>query len=108
MIVTGQAGSELDGWLLMWPEGYAGPNDYVVMCLWLPPGWIGHYTLGFSWMREHIIKIITNTAKLPNLKQQWTWSMFHWYDHLEYIFIPSLGLEDVAWHMEALNKFTKP
>ena len=31
--------------------------------------------------------------------------MFHWYDHLPPFFIPSLGLEDVTWHMEALNKY---
>ena len=52
-----------------------------------------------------VIKTITNLANLPNLKQWWTHSVFHWYDHLASIFILSLRLEDVAWHMETLNKY---
>jgi len=52
------------------------------------------------------MKTITNVANLPNSKQPWTRPMFHWYDHLTSTFVPSLGLGDVAWHMEALNKYT--
>ena len=29
--------------------------------------------------------------------------MFQWYEHLASTFVPSLGLEDVVWHMEALK-----
>ena len=31
--------------------------------------------------------------------------MFHWYDHLAAIFVPSVGLENVISHIEALTKF---
>ena len=31
--------------------------------------------------------------------------MFHWYDHLISIFVPSLGLDDVVWYIETLNKY---
>ena len=31
---------------------------------------------------------------------------FKWYDNLASIFVPSAGLEDVMWHVEALNKYT--
>lgn len=45
-----------------------------------------------------------NPDNLPKLKWWWTHSVFHWYDHLTSIFVPSLGLDNVVWHMEALNK----
>lgn len=32
--------------------------------------------------------------------------MFPWYDHLASTFVPSLGLGDVTWHLETLNKYT--
>ena len=31
-------------------------------------------------------------------------SVSRWYDHLAFTFVPSLGLDQVVWHMEALNK----
>ena len=91
--------------------GWLGPNGTQCLCgsnLWprLPPGQIGRCTLGFAWVHGHIIKTITKPAKLPNLKQWWPCSVCHWYDHLASVFVPSLGLEDVVWHMEALNKYT--
>ena len=73
---------------------------------WLPPGWIGHCTLGFAWIHGRITKTITTPANLPNLKQRWMHSVFKWYDHLASIFVPSVGLEDVMYHVDALNKYT--
>ena len=32
-------------------------------------------------------------------------SMSHWYDQLIFIFVPSLGLGGVVWHMETLKNF---
>ena len=46
-------------------------------------------------------------ANFPLLKAKWTWSVFHWYDHLLNIFTPGLGLENVAAHIETLTKFTQ-
>ena len=57
-------------------------------------------------MRGLIVKTSINPANLPNLKQRWTLPVFRWYDHLPFIFIPSLGLEDILWHMETLSKCT--
>lgn len=71
---------------------------------WLPPGWIGHHSLGFAWMHR-CIKTITNPANPSNLKRHWTCSIFHCYGHLTH-FISSLGLEDVTWHMDTLSKYT--
>ena len=63
-------------------------------------------TLGFAWIHGRITKTITTPANLPNLKQRWTRSVFKWYDHLASIFVPSVGLEDVMCHIDALNKYT--
>lgn len=37
----------------------------------------------------------------------WVQSVFQWYDYLAAIFIPSLGIEDIITHIEALTKFTQ-
>ena len=46
-------------------------------------------------------------ANLPNLKTCWARSVFHWYDYLAAIFIPSLGTTDVMLWVDALTNFTK-
>ena len=33
--------------------------------------------------------------------------VFHWYDYLDVIFIPSLGSTDVMLQVDALTKFTQ-
>ena len=50
------------------------------------------------------------TVKIPNfplLKARGAHFVFHWYDHLASLFIPSVDLEDVIAHTEALTKFTQ-
>ena len=47
---------------------------------------------------------VPKAAILPLLKARWTCSVFHWYDHLAAVFVPSIGLEDVIAHIEALAK----
>ena len=46
-----------------------------------------------------------------NLPPIWAQSakrcVFHWYDHLAATFVPSVGLENVISHIEALAKFTQ-
>lgn len=79
---------------------------------WLPPGWIGHCTLGFAWVLVLVWDSWMHyqnhhySANLLNLRQWLTQSVFHWYDHLTSIFVPSVGLKDVIWHMESFNKYT--
>lgn len=55
------------------------------------------------------MKYIAHPANFPNLQHHChcTRSVFHWYDHLASIFIPSFGLEDVIWHIEFLTNFTQ-
>ena len=48
---------------------------------------------------------VPKAANLPLLKAGWAHSVFHWYNHLATIFVPSPGLEDVTGHVETLTKF---
>ena len=47
------------------------------------------------------------SANLPHLKPCWARSVFHWYDYLAAIFIPSLGTIGVMLQVDALTKFTQ-
>lgn len=38
---------------------------------------------------------------------RWAHPVFHWYNHLASILIPSIGLEDIIAHTKALTKFTQ-
>ena len=46
-------------------------------------------------------------ANLPHLKTQWASSVFHWYDYLATVFVPSLGTTDVMLRVDALTNFTQ-
>ena len=68
--------------------------------------WLGCCTLGFPEPREESTH--SNKNCQPSLlKARWARSVFHWYDHLASIFVPSIGLEDIIAHIEALTKFTQ-
>ena len=73
---------------------------------WLPPGWIGMCTLGFPCSQGHLnANLDVNLVNLPLTQAWWTQrSVFHWYDHLAAIFVPSVELEDVIAHIEALTE----
>ena len=93
---------------------WVAPNGTQWICgtnlwPWLPPGWIGRCTLGFPWTQGHIRNNLEMTpANLPLVRALWVKrSVFHWYDHFAAIFAPSIGLEDVIGHIEALAKFTQ-
>lgn len=58
-------------------------------------------------MQGRQVKTLGRPANLPILQHRWAQSVFHWYDHLASIFIPSGGLEDVIWHIETLTKYTQ-
>ena len=65
--------------------------------------------LGFPWAQGYLC---TNLDVIPaNLPSIWirlaNSSVFHWYDHLATIFVPSVELENVISHIEALVKFTQ-
>ena len=46
-------------------------------------------------------------ANLPHLKTRWARSVFHWYDYLAAVFVPSLGTTDVMLRVDALTNFTQ-
>ena len=48
-----------------------------------------------------------NPANLPHFKTQWAMSVFHWYDYLAAVFVPSLGTTDVMLQVDALTNFTQ-
>ena len=64
------------------------------------------YTLGFPCSPGHLsAKLGVNLANLPLTQAWWTQrSVFHWYDHLAAPFVPSVELEDVIAHIEALTE----
>lgn len=75
--------------------------------LWLPPGWLNHYTVGFPWAQERSCPTVTKIADLPLFEAREACSVSHWFHHLTAVFVPSIGLEDVVAHTETLTKFTK-
>ena len=47
------------------------------------------------------------STNLPHLKPCWARSVFHWYDYLAAIFIPSLETTDVILQVDAMTNFTQ-
>ena len=105
-----------------WPETHwdwilhlccFAPNGTYWICgsylwAWLPPGWIGGCSLGLHFIHGFMLpELPERPANLPNLKTCWARSVFHWYDYLAAIFIPSLGTTDVMLWVDALTNFTK-
>lgn len=43
----------------------------------------------------------------PFQKARWDCSVFHWYNYLSALFVPSIGLEDLKAYIEAPTKFTQ-
>ena len=81
-----------------------GPN----VCPWLPAGWVGRCSLGFVFAPGRIsYEPIKNPANLPFLRARWTRSVFHWYDYLAAVFVPSIGMADIMAHVDALTNFTQ-
>ena len=78
--------------------------------LWarLPPGWVGGCTGGLAFTHGFIFsELLEKPATLPHLKTQWAWSVFHWYDYLAAVSVPSLGTRDVMLQVDALTTFTQ-
>ena len=94
------------GWHLMGLNGFVGP---IYDPGFHQPGWLGRCTLGFPWAQGHLCTNSDVTpVYLPSIWAQWTQrSVFHWYDHLAAIFVPSVGLENVISDIKALKKFTQ-
>ncbi|XP_057575623.1 endogenous retrovirus group PABLB member 1 Env polyprotein-like [Hippopotamus amphibius kiboko] len=81
-----------------------GPNVWP----WLPVGWVGRCTLGFVFAPGRIrYNKLHQPANLPSLKAQWERSVFHWYDYLAAVFVPSVGSIDIMTRVDALTNFTQ-
>ena len=92
---------------------WLAPNGSYWICdsylwTWPPPGWIGRCTLGLAFTHGFIFsELPEKPAKLPHIKTQWTRSIFHWYDYLATVFVPSLGTTDIMLRVDALLNFTQ-
>ncbi|KAJ1072570.1 hypothetical protein K5549_011796 [Capra hircus] len=82
---------------------WLAPNGTYWVCgsslwAWLPPA----FTLGFIFS-----ELPEKPANLPHLKIRWARSVFHWYDYLAAVFVPSLGTTDAMLRVDALTNFTQ-
>lgn len=50
---------------------------------------------------------IPPASNLPHLKTRWICSVFYQFSHWVAIFTPTVTLEDIIAHIEALTKFTQ-
>ena len=65
-------------------------------------------TLGLTFTHGFIFSEFSEKpANLPHLKTCWARSLFHWYDYLAAMFIPSLGTTDVMLRVDVLTNFTQ-
>ena len=81
----------LDMWFL--PMGVVSPWLDRQMC-----------TLGLTFPHSFIFsELPEKPPNLPHLKTCWVRSVFHWYDYLAAIFIPSLGTTDFMLRVDALS-----
>ena len=100
-------------WDWIFQSRWLAPNGTYWICgsylwAWLPPGWIRRCTLGLAFTHGFIFSELPgNPANLPHLKTQWARSVFHWYDYLAAVFVPSLGTTDVILRVNALTNFTQ-
>ena len=62
----------------------------------LSPGWRKYYARPGQ---------VSKAANCPLPKTRWAHSVSHWYDHLDVVFAPSIGLKNIIAHREALTEF---
>ena len=86
------------GLLQKGPIGYMGLT-YRHGFPWLDREMHPRFTF-YSWLHTELPE---KPANLPHLKTHWTGSVFHWYDYLAAIFIPSLGTTDFMLRVDALS-----
>uniref|UniRef100_A0A8C6E243 Envelope protein syncytin-rum1 n=1 Tax=Moschus moschiferus TaxID=68415 RepID=A0A8C6E243_MOSMO len=92
---------------------WAAPNGTKWICgsniwPWLPIGWVGRCSLGFVFAPGRITySPIKNPANLPFVRARWARAVFHWYDYLVAVFVPSIGTADIMTHVDALTNFTQ-
>ena len=88
---------------------WLAPNGTYWICgsylwAWLPLRWTGRCTLGLAFTHGFIFsELPEKPANLPHLTTQWARSVFHWYDYLAAVFVPSLGTTDVMLRVDALT-----
>ena len=89
------------------------PNGTYWVCgsyLWvgLPFSGIGRWTLSLAFTHDFVFsEFPEKLANLPHLKTCWARSLFHWYDYLAAMFIPSLGSTDVMLWVDVLTNFAE-
>ena len=89
-------------WILQ--SCWSTPNVALTYGHGFPRSWIGRCSLGLPFTHGFIFpELPEKPAHLPHLKTHWTRSVFHWYDYLAAIFVPSLGTTDVMLRLDALS-----
>ena len=70
-----------------------GSNGFVDLNWpWLPIGWVGCCTLGFTFAHGSIKPNLQQAlVNLPYLHTRWTRSVFQWHEYVAALFVPSIG-----------------
>ena len=93
-------------WILQ--SCWSAPNVALTYRHGFPRAWIGRCSLGLPFTHGFIFpELPEKPANLPHLKTHWTRSVFHWYDYLAALFVPSLGTTDVMLWVDALSLLMK-
>ena len=75
---------------------------------WLPPGWIGRCSLGLAFTHGFIFSELPEMLdNLPHIRTHWARYVFHCYDYLAVVFVPSLGSTDVMLWVDVLTNSTQ-
>ena len=83
MTLTCLAAQVFNGWPQMGPIAV-----WHNLWSWLPPGWLGHCTMGFSWAQGRICLMIVRIVNHPLLKAS---SVIHWNNYLATLLSPPLA-----------------
>ena len=86
-----------------------GSNGFVDLNWpWLPIGWVGCCTLGFTFAHGSIKPNLQQaSANLPYLHARCTRSVFQCYECIVALLVPFIGTTDIMIKVETLTNFTK-
>ena len=85
-----------------------GPTRYVALTYGRHFPWLDREcTLSLVFTHAFIFSEVPEMPDiLPHLRTRWTRSVFHWYDYLAAMFVPSLGATDVMLQVDALTNYS--
>ena len=102
--LIGNVTLESIGWHPMGPSGFVDLN-----WPWLPIGWVGCYTLGFTFAHGSIKPNLQQAlVNLPYLHARWTRSVFQWHEYVAALFVPSIGTAAAAKSLQLCPTLCDP